>query len=206
MSLVYDAVGRTVAPSAAAAAAPDQFDSYMAAINSANAYTNYFNAEQAQLNRDWQERMSNTAHQREMADLAAAGLNPILSARQGATTPSGGQASGSDASGAIAGLLGQVLSTQSAQAIAARNNAAARLLEQMKEAHDVYMNEAFPSNSTELLVSMLRDFFQGPNADKGERFLKTFGLNGLFDDFGRNQNPLGSKLLNSAVRLAAKHK
>lgn len=47
---------------------------------------------EAQKNRDFQERMSSTSHQREARDLAAAGINPMLSASRGASTPSGSTA------------------------------------------------------------------------------------------------------------------
>lgn len=118
--------GSKISPSSSQISMEQMFDKYAAMIQSNTAQNNAWSAQQAQINRDWQEKMvsaandfnsleaqvnrdwqekmSNTAHQREVKDLLAAGLNPVLSAMNGngASTTSGATASsGSSPSGAV---------------------------------------------------------------------------------------------------------
>lgn len=60
------------------------------------AQANAASAKQAKLNRAFQERMTRNKHTYEVADLRAAGLNPILSAHAGAAVPTGSQAQQKD--------------------------------------------------------------------------------------------------------------
>jgi hypothetical protein len=59
---------------------------------------NEWEAQQAQIQRDWQERMSNTAIQRQVKDATDAGINPyylLQGGSSGSSTPSGAMATGS---------------------------------------------------------------------------------------------------------------
>lgn len=94
------------------------------------------NKEEAERNREFQEYMSNTEAQRRAADLAAAGINPVMAGSLQASTPSGSVAHGSNSQGAVSGainsgisLLNGVTSLRKAMADIRKTNADADFVE-----------------------------------------------------------------------------
>lgn len=108
--------------------------SQLAAQDRYAAETRDFNAAEALKTRIWETHMSNTAYQRSMRDMRAAGLNPILAYQQGgASTPAAPSASVSTPSAPsmhrMENALGPAVSSamQAAQTIVSLQQGAAQL-------------------------------------------------------------------------------
>lgn len=90
--------------------------------------SNSANAREARRNREFQERMSSSAHQREVRDLRAAGINPMLSRMgSGATTPGGDRAEVEDVGSKALGAAMAAAQLQLVKAQTRREDASARL-------------------------------------------------------------------------------
>ena len=107
---------------------------------------NKSSAKEAQKNRDFQEDMSNTSYQRAVADMKAAGINPMLSAKVGgASTPSGSQAEQRDvvtpAANSAMSAYAQSAQVENVQAQTGVSRETERELRLKNDAFDMYLNK-----------------------------------------------------------------
>lgn len=113
--------------------------------------TNAANAQLAHQQIQFQERMSNTAYQRQIADMKAAGINPMLSAKMGgASTPSGQTAvMQNTAKAGIEGAM-MVANLKNMQATARKTNAEANNIERTSEGYQTFTNQKYTNETYDL--------------------------------------------------------
>lgn len=127
-----------------------------------------YNSAEAQKNRDWQEYMSNSAHQREVEDLKKAGLNTWNSAGGGgASTPSGAVANSAVAAkandyagpaiiGGLSAIAGAIIKMAGHPGAAAAVGAAGKLLSKNASSGKQASNIMFTTNTVKQAVSKVK--------------------------------------------------
>lgn len=158
-----------------------------------------FSAEQAALNRSWQEEMSNTAHQREVLDLQRAGLNPVLSATggNGASVGSGVTASGVTSAGAKADTdesLTMALMSYMAQQMQAQT----AIMNTQTSANATLANAELMSSASRYAADLNYALGMNEPGHAAVGYVKD-----MLDPYGEG---LGSKSMNAAADLSGKVK
>ncbi len=157
----------------------------------------------AKENRQWQERMSNTAYQRGMKDMRLAGLNPILAYKQGgASSPAGSTSIVQDPTSSV---VAAYMAKKQADLVAQQEATSA---EQAATIHQDRVNKLPEQELGALKNTILLNAAKGTVHSAKQGYLKKLTITPDFDNFLDKKNPKGSYIdrgLESLNRMRKGH-
>ena len=129
-----------------------------------------FNAEEAEKQRQWQEKMANTVYQRTVKDMLAAGINPVLAANMGlgtASVGSGASASMGDASSYMASAYADSISSSESQGHSHGESGLATGLQLLGQAIGAAIEKINSSNQIDIAINGFKDWIDDTKQEQG---------------------------------------